>query len=237
MNVLPRRKKRRSAVYMVSVGFHLLMGAAIAFIPKEKLEEVMAIAFTEAPKPRPAAERPKTEQQDKPRPARRGPARGGARPVAAEVATEGKSDGPAFTNLGIALDASSLGGIAVRAAPAAVPVKAVAPPPRVERPKVLVAAPDRRCTEPVVKGRPDKVVTADYTVQAKVAGIEGRVRLRLMIDETGRVTDAAVLSGLGYGLDEAALRAARQMHFRPSTQCGKPVATPYILSLRFVLGS
>lgn len=232
-----KTKNRRSLVYAISIGVHAAVGIAIAFIPKEKLREVVAIAFTDPPKPKPAVERPKTESRPQPQsPARRSRS---AKPNAAAATPQTASaDGPVFTNIGIALDSSALGGVAVRTAPEPV-VKAPEPvaAPTVQRPKVLFAAAEKRCSEPLVKARPEKLVRADYTPSAKSAGVEGRVRLRLLLDELGQVKDAQVLEGLGHGLDEAALVAARQMRFRPATQCGKAVESPFVLSMRFVLDS
>jgi protein TonB len=51
-----------------------------------------------------------------------------------------------------------------------------------------------------------------YPPEAVERGLEGEVKLRLRLDATGRVIDAAVLSGSGHAvLDQAALVAARQI--------------------------
>ena len=50
------------------------------------------------------------------------------------------------------------------------------------------------------------------------------VVLVLQIDDTGAVTDAAVEAPQGHGFDEAALAAARQLHFEPARRDGAPVA-------------
>ena len=62
-----------------------------------------------------------------------------------------------------------------------------------------------------------------YTQAAQDAHIEGKVRVELTISATGDVTDAHVVEGLGYGLDEAALETARQYKFEPAKRCGQPV--------------
>jgi protein TonB len=103
--------------------------------------------------------------------------------------------------------------------------------------KALSAAPAavaNGCDEAVVKPKPRGAVPpAEYTASARAAGIEGKVRVRLTVDETGNVVDATIIAGLGYGLDEAALAAARSAHFEPATQCGKPVRATFNLSMRF----
>jgi periplasmic protein TonB len=98
------------------------------------------------------------------------------------------------------------------------------------------AAPDL-CNEPIVKAKVLHVEQPGYTAAAKSARIEGRVQLILDIDEQGNVINARTKNGLGYGLDEAALAASKKMRFSPATRCGKPVAAPFLLAIRFVLGS
>lgn len=46
-------------------------------------------------------------------------------------------------------------------------------------------------------------------------GVEATVRLRLVIDDEGRVRDVAVLEPAGHGFDELAVVGARQMRFEP----------------------
>lgn len=51
--------------------------------------------------------------------------------------------------------------------------------------------------------------------EALAAGLEATVRLRLVIDDEGRVRDVAVLEPAGHGFDELAAIGARQMRFEP----------------------
>jgi protein TonB len=64
-----------------------------------------------------------------------------------------------------------------------------------------------------------------YTEAAKLAAIEGTVVLDLVIDEHGRVRDVRVVSGLGHGLNEAAIAAAKLCPFSPGEEDGTPVPT------------
>lgn len=51
-----------------------------------------------------------------------------------------------------------------------------------------------------------------YPPEAVERGLEGEVKLRLLLDASGRVVEAAVLAGSGHALlDRAALDAARQI--------------------------
>jgi protein TonB len=74
-----------------------------------------------------------------------------------------------------------------------------------------------------------------YPEAARKAGIQGVVLLRLTIDREGRVTDVRVLSGLPFGLTQAAAEAARRLTFRPAHHCptGRPVACYFDLSVAF----
>ena len=59
------------------------------------------------------------------------------------------------------------------------------------------------------------------------------MRVEVTVDEAGHVISARVVSGLGYGLDEAALAAAKASHFEPASRCGKPVIGTVVLPFRF----
>jgi protein TonB len=74
-----------------------------------------------------------------------------------------------------------------------------------------------------------------YARQAREANIAGKVRVELRVDATGAVVSARVLEGLGYGLDEAALEAARAARFEPATLCGKATETTFVIGMRFSL--
>ena len=68
--------------------------------------------------------------------------------------------------------------------------------------------------------------TITYPSEAEQAGIEGDVRLRISLTETGRVHAVRILSGLGHGLDHAAVDAvSHRCRFSPAVaHGGKPVA-------------
>lgn len=65
-----------------------------------------------------------------------------------------------------------------------------------------------------------------YPPEAEQLGIEGEVKLKVELDETGKVHDIKLLSGLGHGLDQAAIHALRhKCHFKPAIGTdGKPAA-------------
>ncbi len=74
-----------------------------------------------------------------------------------------------------------------------------------------------------------------YPEEARRAGVEGRVTLQITIDETGKVTSAKVIQGVGYGLDEAAREGMLKARFKPAFKAGEPVATLLTFVYRFEL--
>ena len=63
-----------------------------------------------------------------------------------------------------------------------------------------------------------------YTQAALDHGIRGFVRLSIGIGPDGSVREIKVLRSLGFGLDEAAIAAARQCRFAPAMKNGRAVA-------------
>jgi protein TonB len=113
-----------------------------------------------------------------------------------------------------------------------------APPARVTKtiaPKALAkaAAPADSCLEQLIKPKPIAIPQPVYADAARAAGITGKVRVELTVDESGAVVAVKVIEGLGYGLDEAALDAARNARFEPATRCGAPTRTTFTIGIRF----
>ena len=67
------------------------------------------------------------------------------------------------------------------------------------------------------------------------AQIEGKVRIEITVGPDGAVTAVRVIQGLGHGLDEAALEAARGSTFEAGSKCGKPIAMTFTIGMRFSL--
>ena len=74
-----------------------------------------------------------------------------------------------------------------------------------------------------------------YPPEARERGVQGAVRVEILIDAEGKVREARVLSGLGFGTEEAALEAARQLRFTPAEISGKPVAVKIQFKINFEL--
>jgi TonB family protein len=73
--------------------------------------------------------------------------------------------------------------------------------------------------EPRLKDAP----SPSYTDDARAMRLEGQVRLRALVDQTGRVFHIEIVEPLGLGLDERAVQAVRRWKFDPGTRDGEPV--------------
>lgn len=111
------------------------------------------------------------------------------------------------------------------------------PPPKVEKkveeePQYFVAV--EEMPEPIggIQAIQSKIV---YPEIAKRAGIEGKVYVLAFVDETGNVTKAEIIKGLGAGLDDAALSAVKATKFKPGKQRGKPVKVQVSIPIVFKL--
>jgi TonB family protein len=78
---------------------------------------------------------------------------------------------------------------------------------------------DTVSTLPIMKNRP----RPDYTEEARRARTQGLVRLIMLINEAGDMTDLIVISGLPHGLTVEAVKAARRIKFSPALKGGIPV--------------
>jgi TonB family protein len=85
-----------------------------------------------------------------------------------------------------------------------------APAPHTEKPAIQLVE---------ILEKPDPV----YTAEARARRIEGNVVLEVIFTADGSVEILRVVRGLGYGLDQEAIDAARRIRFRPERVDGKPV--------------
>ena len=100
-----------------------------------------------------------------------------------------------------------------------------------DAPKVKQAAAVSN-TKPVeILSKPNPI----YTEEGRAKKIEGDVLVQVVFTATGEVKVERVVRGLGYGLDEAAETAARQIRFRPALQDGQPVDFPATARITFEL--
>lgn len=72
-----------------------------------------------------------------------------------------------------------------------------------------------------------------FTARAFQVPVQGTVVLQLVVDQTGRPTQIAVLEPLGSGLDQNALKAASEWRFEPATKDGQPISIPITIEMSF----
>ena len=101
---------------------------------------------------------------------------------------------------------------------------------------------------PTVQSRPApqsaaKVVPAEilskpipsYTDEARANRIEGEVLLEVVLEASGKLRVLKVVRGLGHGLDDAAVRAAEQIRFKPALKDGQPYDSTAVVHIVFQL--
>ncbi|MCM2268530.1 MAG: TonB family protein [Thermoanaerobaculia bacterium] len=117
------------------------------------------------------------------------------------------------------------------AAPRAAATPPAAPTPRVREGDLVPIGPG---VEPPVLVSVNK---PEYPPVARRMRVEGTVVLSVLVDETGRVLDIRLESGVSQkvGINEAAIEAARSAKFRPATLEGVRVKTWHRLTIPFKL--
>jgi protein TonB len=95
-----------------------------------------------------------------------------------------------------------------------------------------LAAPAKTAKLPIVTYKPDPAYTAD----AKAMHLQGNVSLRIRVSANGAVQVLGVVQGLGHGLDESAIEAAKATRFRPAVDAsGNPVDWEGVVLVKFQL--
>jgi TonB family protein len=74
-----------------------------------------------------------------------------------------------------------------------------------------------------------------YTDEARHLKIEGEVLLEVVLEASGRLRVVRVVRGLGHGLDDNAVKAAEQIHFKPAVRDGQPSDSTAVLHIIFQL--
>ena len=69
------------------------------------------------------------------------------------------------------------------------------------------------------------------------AKIQGTVLIECVVNTNGEVTDVKIINSLDptFGLDQEAIKAAKQWRFSPGTRLGEPVPVVVSIELRFTL--
>ncbi len=219
-------------VYVGSLLAHLALGGWLTTIHIEKRPEPVVVTVTTVSKPKPKPVEPPPEPEPPPPPEPEPAPAPKPAPAAAAPPPLAAAPPPQF---GISLGGATGGGPGGMAVPVGTPGGQVRKASQVLEATPKIAA-DPACTvadtKAKVEGRPPQpAYTAEALAQSPVP--EGKVRVELSVDATGAVTAAKVLEGLGFGLDEAAAESLKQAKFLPATKCGAPVASKFVVSVRF----
>ena len=238
---------------VVSLLIHYALGeTAMQFKgdPPGKRKKMVAVVGSEKkkeepkkPPPPPAPPPPKVKATPKPAPVETPKAPPPPEPVHATHAPA-PTPGLEFSNSGPGIDVGAGSGETKPKTPGdndTHKAEAVKKPTAVKKPEDTGDAHDigegpAPCTEDATKPEPIQKTDIEYTEEARANGVEGRLVLKITIDENGAVTDVSVASSVDPSLDAAAIAAVKQWRFKPSTKCGKPVAGTYTLARRFELG-
>jgi TonB family protein len=100
-----------------------------------------------------------------------------------------------------------------------------------EAPKKKAAAAESGTTPVDILDKPKP----EYTAEGRSLRIEGDVVLELVFRANGTVEINRVVSGLGHGLDETAVKAAKQIKFKPAKREGQVVDFPARVRIEFRL--
>jgi len=142
---------------------------------------------------------------------------GGAKGVRGTVASTGFGNGTAVPPPSTRKSAVQSSGFGDTAAPAEAPKK-----------KIVNQNPDVPVS---ILSKPQPV----YTAEGRNLKIEGEVVLDLIFLASGKVQVLRVAKGLGHGLDEAAMEAAREIQFKPAKRDGEAVDFPARVRIIFQL--
>lgn len=74
-----------------------------------------------------------------------------------------------------------------------------------------------------------------YTEEARQLHLEGTVYVKIHVAASGAVSVLGVQSGLGHGLDQAAVKAVESMRFQPALQNGQPADWDGVVNVNFQL--
>jgi protein TonB len=232
---------------VISAALHVLLATGLVAVAQKREVRRRAIQVAvqdakkkEAPKPKPPAPKPIAKVTAPPK-AAPAPAPVAA-PAHAAHAAAPVATSLAMSNSGGGLDVGpgiGLHGRADAPPPAAVKAASAISDRRVQRAKEEAAG-DAPCNEEPTKPEPTFKTEINYSVypQAQQDGIEGKLKLRFTVSETGEVSNVEVLAGIDPGLDAAVVAAAQRWRFKPAMLCGKPIAGgTYVFAARFELGN
>jgi len=75
----------------------------------------------------------------------------------------------------------------------------------------------------------------DYPILARRVGIQGIVEVEFTVTENGKVVDPVIIRGLGYGCDEAVLKAIKVQRYKPGKKAGRTASFRIKETVQFIL--
>jgi TonB family protein len=97
------------------------------------------------------------------------------------------------------------------------------------------ARPEASVQKPITRPKIHRIPRPLYTDEARRYKVEGAVRVEALFGTDGTIRHAFVVRGLGFGLDEAALKAAQGIDFDPGEIDGQPAPMWISVSIIFAI--
>ena len=73
----------------------------------------------------------------------------------------------------------------------------------------------------------------EYTAEAERADVNATVEVIVVLRSSGQIGEATITRWAGFGLEESALRAIRQLKFNPATRNGQPISVRALIRYNF----
>jgi len=86
-----------------------------------------------------------------------------------------------------------------------------------------------------VGGIEEMIKKISYPETAKDQGIEGKVLVKVIIDEAGTVIETSIIRGMNKDFDAAAMDAIKKTKFTPGIKDNKPVKAEITIPVMFKL--
>ncbi len=120
-------------------------------------------------------------------------------------------------------------GVRVVPPPPPPPVRATTPEPE---PEIFVVVEEM----PEIEGGLARLYELlEYPEMARLARIEGRVVVEVIVNPDGRPSDPTIMRSANPMLDQSAIKAVMGLTFKPGKQRGKAVKVRYSIPIRFAL--
>jgi len=111
--------------------------------------------------------------------------------------------------------------------PANTAAESVVPPNNSE------SKPANTAPESVVPPYAEYAADPEYTKEAVAEHVDGKVVLKIVVDEKGRARAVTIVKPLGLGLDESAVKTVSHWRFRPATRKGEPIPVEINVEMNF----